>query len=111
MKLKVVFNAVIIKPKEETESTYGSLYVPDLGKEKNLSGTIVSIGPGHFSVTGEWIPTKLKVGQQVILPQMGPVKVEHEGTDYYVCPENQILAILEEEIEEVLKNTTPFEHE
>jgi len=97
MRLKAEFNAVIVKPKEESEQTYGSLYIPDLGKEKNLSGTIVSIGPGSYSVTGDFIPTVLKVGQQVILPQMGPVKVEHEGVEYYVCPENQVLATLNEE--------------
>ena len=97
MRLKAEFNAVIVKPKDEPEQTYGSLYIPDLGKEKNLSGEIVSIGPGHHSVTGVWIPTVLKVGQQVILPQMGPVKVEHEGVEYYVCPENQVLATLNEE--------------
>jgi chaperonin GroES len=97
MRLKAEFNAVIVKPKEESEQTYGSLYIPDLGKEKNLSGTIVSIGPGSYSVTGDFIPTVLKVGQQVILPQMGPVKVEHDGVEYYVCPENQILATLNEE--------------
>ena len=97
MRLKAEFNAVIVKPKEESEQTYGSLYIPDLGKEKNLSGTIVSIGPGSYSVTGDFIPTVLKVGQQVILPQMGPVKEEHEGVEYYVCPENQVLATLNEE--------------
>ena len=94
MKLEALFNAVLIKPTEETEQTYGNLYVPDLGKEKNLSGEIVSIGPGHYSVTGVWIPTTLKVGQHVILPQMGPVKVEDEGIEYYICPENQILAVV-----------------
>jgi co-chaperonin GroES (HSP10) len=94
MKLEALFNAVLIKPTEETEQTYGNLYVPDLGKEKNLSGEIVSIGPGHYSVTGVWIPTTLKVGQYVILPQMGPVKVENEGVEYYICPENQVLAVL-----------------
>lgn len=97
MRLKAEFNAVIVKPKDEQEETYGSLYIPDLGKEKNLSGEIVSIGPGHYSVTGVWVPTVLKVGQQVILPQMGPVKVEHKGIEYYVCPENQVLATLNEE--------------
>jgi len=25
---------------------------------------------------------------------MGPVKVEHDGIEYYVCPENQVLAVI-----------------
>ena len=68
--IKATFNAVIVKPKSQEEQMYGNLVVPDLGKEKNLSGTIVSVGPGHYSITGEFIPTQLKEGQEVILPQM-----------------------------------------
>jgi chaperonin GroES len=94
MKLQAIYNAVIVKPFNEEEVKYGSIIVPDLGKEKNLSGTVVSVGPGQYSFTGELIPTVLKEGQNVILPQMGPVKVEHDGEEYYVCPENQVLAIL-----------------
>jgi co-chaperonin GroES (HSP10) len=40
------------------------------------------------------MPTMLKVGQKVILPQMGPVKVEDDGVEYYVCPEHQVLAVI-----------------
>jgi chaperonin GroES len=94
MKLQAVYNAIIVKPFDEEETMYGNIIVPDLGKERNLSGTIVSVGPGQHSITGELLPTLLKVGQKVILPQMGPVKVEHDGTEYYVCSENQVLAVI-----------------
>ena len=46
--LQATFNAVIIKPREEEEGMYGSIIVPDMGKEKALIGTIVSVGPGHL---------------------------------------------------------------
>lgn len=94
--LQATFNAIIVKPFDEKETTYGNIIVPDLGKERNLSGTIVSVGPGQHSLTGEFLPTQLNVGQKVILPQMGPVKVEHDGVEYYVCAENTVLAIIED---------------
>jgi chaperonin GroES len=95
-KLQAIYNAVIVKPFNEEETKYGSIIVPDLGKSKNISGTIISVGPGQYSLTGELIPTVLKIGQKVILPQMGPVVVEHNGEEYYVCPENTVLAVIEE---------------
>lgn len=95
MKLKAMFNAVIIKPIELEESTHGRIVVPDMGKEKNLRGVIVSVGPGVDTAYGSFIPTKTKVGDEVILPQMGPVKVDHEGEEYYVIKENEILAVIE----------------
>ena len=94
--LKATFNTVIVKPREEEETMYGGIIVPDLGKEKALIGTIVSVGPGQSSITGELIPTSLKEGMEVMLPALGPNKIELEGQEYWVCPENQVLAIITE---------------
>jgi chaperonin GroES len=95
IKLQAVFNSIIVKPHEEEETTYGSIVVPDLGKTKNLKGTIVSVGEGYYTVTGTFIPTTLKVGQNVILPQMGPVSIEFDGKDYWGSAENMVIAIIE----------------
>ena len=97
MKLKAVFNSVIVKPLEEEEQKVGNIIVSDLGKEKGLVGTIVSVGPGHTSVTGNFISSQLQVGDRVYLPQMGPVKIEFEGVEYWACPENIVLACIEKE--------------
>ncbi len=35
MKLEALYNAVIVKPYEGEETTYGNIIVPDLGNEKN----------------------------------------------------------------------------
>ena len=94
MKLQAVFNSIIVKPQTQEEVTYGNIIVPDLGKEKNLVGTIVSVGPGYYCATGEFVAATLKVGQKVILPQMGPTKIEFEGEEYYGTAENQVIAII-----------------
>jgi len=94
MELEALFNAVIVKPIETVETTVGNIIVPDLGKEKNETGLIVSVGPGQPTLTGDFIPTILKVGQRVILPTQGFTRVPYNGEDYYVGPENQILALI-----------------
>jgi len=94
MKLQAVFNSILVKPKIEEETTYGSIVVPDLGKSKNLTGTIVSVGPGYYSATGQFVSSTLKVGQTVILPQIGPVNIEFEGEEYWGVAENQVIAIV-----------------
>ena len=35
MNLEALFNAVIVKPIEQNEEMYGSIVVPDMGKDKN----------------------------------------------------------------------------
>ena len=54
----------------------------------------MSVGPGYYCATGEFVPATLKVGQKVILPQMGPTKIEFEGEEYYGTAENQVIAII-----------------
>ena len=45
------------------------------------------------------------------MPTQGFTKLEHEGEDYYIGPENQVLARVKKEInvEEALANTEPLE--
>ena len=76
MKLKALFNAVIVKQIEQDESTYGNIIVPDMGKEKNILGEIVSVGPGYYSALGNFITTTTQPGDTVILPSMGATKME-----------------------------------
>ena len=106
-KLEALYNAVIVKPIEVDETTYGNIIVPDMGKEVNEFGEVVAVGPGQFSQSGDLLPTVLKVGDKVVLPTMGFTKLPFDGEEYFVGPENQILAKVNTKIpvEEVLNET------
>lgn len=92
MKLEALFNAVIVKPIEAEETQHGNIIVPDMGNEKNQTGEVISVGPGQSTITGEFIKTISKVGDVVVLPTQGFTKLPYDGEEYWVGPENQILA-------------------
>jgi co-chaperonin GroES (HSP10) len=46
MKLEALFDAIIVKPIEEEETMYGSIVVPDAGKDRNEKGEVIAVGPG-----------------------------------------------------------------
>ena len=75
--------------------------------EKNETGTVIAVGRGKSTITGDFIPTQIKIGDKVVLPTMGFTKLPYNGDEYYVGPENQILAKITETvpIEEVLAET------
>ena len=110
MNLEALFNAVIVKPIEAEETKYGSIVVPDMGKDKNEHGEVIAVGPGQHTISGTFIETMSKVGDIVILPTQGFTKLQHDGEDYYVGPENQILARIKKEVnvDEVLSETEPL---
>ena len=92
MNLKAKFDAVIVKPLEEQEETYGSIIVPDAGKDRNIHGEVIAVGPGKHTVTGEFLETSTKIGETVILPTMGFTKLQHKADGYFIGAESQILA-------------------
>jgi len=111
MNLEALFNAVIVKPVEQNEEMYGSIVVPDVGKDRNEHGIVVAVGPGSYTHMGSFVDTTVKVGDQVVLPTQGFTKLEHEGEEFYVGPENQILARVRSTIDDILGETkvTPEE--
>ena len=110
-KLVALYNAVIVKPIEAEEETYGNIIVPDMGKETNTFGEVISVGDGNFTLTGDKIPTQLKVGDRVVLPTQGFTKLPFDGEEYFVGPENQILAKVYQSVEEVLTETEVTEED
>ena len=98
MKLTAVFDAIIVRPLPEEETTYGSIIVPDMGKEKSTIGDVLSVGPGKRSLlNGEFIPTTIKVGDRVMLPQVGVTKLEDGDGELIACDEGKVLAIVQKE--------------
>jgi chaperonin GroES len=95
MKIKPLHNHVVIKQQDETETMYGNIVVPDLGKEKPLMGEIIASGPGIINLNGALIPNTVEVGQIVIFPAFGGQKITVDGNEYVVCKEQDLIAILE----------------
>ena len=94
MKLQALFNAVIVKQIEQDESTYGTIVIPDMGKEKNLRGEVISVGPGYHSAMGNFIETTVKVGDEVVLPALGATTMDYAGEEYLLIEENKLLGIV-----------------
>jgi|TARA_R110000803_G_scaffold21860_2_gene54654 chaperonin GroES len=113
MALEALFDAVIVKPIEIEETTFGNIIVPDLGKEKNETAEIISVGPGRMLQDGTMKPLPLSVGDRVVLPTMGFTKLPYEGEEYYVGPGNQILAKISEtvSVKEIIEETKVSEIE
>jgi len=96
-KLEALFDAVIVKPLESEETQFGSIFIPDAGKDRNEQGEVVAVGPGKHTVTGTFIPCEVKIGDIVVLPTMGFTKLQFQGDEYFIGPENQILARINKE--------------
>lgn len=83
---------VLIKPIEEDEQMYGNIVIPDMGKERPEMGQVIAIGPGRQSEFGHYIRVNAKVGDIVLVPKIGTIRIEFEGDEYYITQDREILA-------------------
>jgi chaperonin GroES len=87
---------VLIKPTTSGEEMYGSIIIPDMGKEKPEMGEVIAVGPGRQSEFGSWIEVKAKVGDIVLVPKIGSLRIDFEGQEYFITPDREILATVVE---------------
>lgn len=94
---------IVLKPIDEGEKTYGNIVIPDMGKEKPEIGEVLAVGPGRQS---ELDPSKLitvrscKVGDIVLVPKIGTLRIDFEGEEYYIAQDREILAVIKESEDE-----------
>jgi chaperonin GroES len=93
-KIKPLNGFIILKPVETTEELVGNIIIPDLGKERPETGEVIEVSTTYNFHSDVEIPSKLKVGDIVLIPKMGTQKISLSGEDYYITKETEILAIL-----------------
>ena len=87
---------VLIKPIDAGEQMYGNIVIPDLGKERPEMGEVIAIGPGRVSEFGSKIEVNAKVGDIVLVPKIGTLRIDFEGDEYYITQDREILATIKE---------------
>ncbi len=93
MGIKPLGDRVLVRPLDETEEKVGSLYIPDTAKEKPQEGAIEAVGPGRTE-DGKLIPPEVKAGDRVLYGKYSGTEIKHNGKEYLIVRENDILAII-----------------
>ncbi len=75
--------------------TLFGIVIPESSKEKPEQGTVVAVGPGKRSDTGELIALNVQVGDRVMFSKYGFDEIKVSGVEYLILPESSILAIIQ----------------
>jgi len=86
----------ILKPVEEQEQTYGQIVIPDLGKERPEMGEVIAVSKTYNWHRGEFVDSQFEIGQKVLIPKMGTMKITVEGEDYFITKDTEILSVIED---------------
>ena len=56
MNIKPLYDRVVIKRVEEENKTKGGIVIPDTAKEKSVRGTVIAVGKGKLTESGNSAP-------------------------------------------------------
>tara|TARA_B100000963_G_scaffold316284_1_gene295980 strand:- start:3552 stop:3830 length:279 start_codon:yes stop_codon:yes gene_type:complete len=89
LNIKPLADRVLVEPAAAETKTSSGIIIPDTAKEKPQKGKIVAVGPGTKES-----PVTVKVGDVVLYGKYSGTELNHEGNDYLIMKENDILAII-----------------
>ncbi|MBE6635422.1 MAG: co-chaperone GroES [Ruminococcaceae bacterium] len=94
MKLKPLFDKVVLKKVEAEETTKVGIILTGSAKEKPDMSVVVAVGPGGI-VDGKEVKMVLKEGDRVIVGKYSGTEVKLDGEEYTVVSQSDILAVVE----------------
>ena len=94
MKIRPLFDRVVIKSCEVEETTKSGLILTGNAKEKPQMAEVIAVGPGGV-VDGKEVAMQVKEGQKVIYSKYAGNEVKLDGEEYIIVRQSDILAVVE----------------
>ncbi len=96
MKIKPLHGNVVVEKSESSEQIQGGIIIPDLGKEVGTLGTVIAVGPGWVTISGDIIKPTVKEGEKVYYPSFGGQKVMMDSRELLVFKDTDLLVVIED---------------
>ncbi len=88
--LKPLADRVVIKMKENEETTKSGIILAGASKEKPQFAEVLEVGPGT-----EKIKMEVKKGDSVVVSKYAGTEIKYQGEDLVIVNQDDILAIVE----------------
>ncbi len=95
MKVKPLFDRVLVQAIAEENKTKGGIIIPDTAKEKPVEGKVIAVGQGKAHEDGKVTPLAVKAGDRVLYGKYSGTEIKIDGEDHLILREDDILGIVE----------------
>jgi len=94
MKIRPLYDRVVVRRKEEEETSVGGIILSGSAKEKPNQGEIVAVGEGKLLDSGEVRALAVKVDDQVVFGQYGGNAITIDGEELIIMSESEIFGVI-----------------
>ena len=95
MKVKPLYDRVIVKRVEEKEQKHGGIIIPDTAKEKPMEGKVIAIGSGRIEKDGTKSPLEVKVGDRILFGKYAGTEIKIDNVEHVILREDEVLGIIQ----------------
>ncbi len=94
MKVKPLYDRVLVKRIEEKEQRRGGIIIPDSAKEKPMEGKVVAVGSGRVNKDGSRAKLEVKAGDRVLFGKYAGQEIKIDNKEHVIIKEDEVLGII-----------------
>ena len=95
MAFRPLYDRILIKRIDASQTTSSGLFIPESAKEKPLEAEVVAVGQGRRTKGGEYRPVSLEAGQRILFGKYTGEEVKLDGVEHIILREEDVLAVIE----------------
>ena len=95
MKIRPLYDRIVVKRIEEQETIRGGIIIPDSAKEKPQEGEVVAVGKGKRLEDGKVVALDVQVGDRILFGKYSGSDIKLDGEEYLIMREDEVLGILD----------------
>jgi chaperonin GroES len=95
MKVKPLYDRLLVKRVEEKETRAGGIIIPDTAKEKPMEGKVIAVGTGKVEKDGKRTPLEVKVGDRILFGKYAGTEIKIDDKEHVILREEEVLGVIE----------------
>src|ERR1700683_2780098 len=95
MKIRPLYDRIVVKRIEEQEAVRNGIIIPDSAKEKPQEGEVIAVGNGKRLENGTLVPLDVKAGDRILFGKYSGSDIKLDGDEYMIMREDEVLGVLD----------------
>ncbi len=95
MQIRPLYDRLVVRRIEQTESKQNGIIIPDTAKEKPQEAEVVAVGRGKRLEDGTVVSLDVKVGDRILFGKYSGSDIKLDGQEYLILREDEVLGVLD----------------
>ena len=93
MKIRPLYDRILVKRVEEKEIVKGGIIIPDTAKEKPMEAEVIAVGKGKINDEGKITPLDVKKGDRILIGKYAGTEIKIDDDEHLIMREDEVLAV------------------